>query len=585
MKRAQELPDISGEANLPPFDRKCFKSGQRLSSIGTGSPGGKGRGLALIQDFLAAEFAQGSFQGIEVGIPAMAVICTDVFDAFMQRNGLGAIANSPGADDRIAHAFQKADMPVEIVGDLRLLVAQVKTPLAIRSSSLLEDALHEPLAGIYATKMIPNNQHDRDTRFRRLVEAIKFVYASTFFKAARDYRAATGARRGEEKMAVIIQEVMGARQQDRFYPEISGVARSYNFYPTGHARPGQGVVSLALGLGKTIVDGGLCWSYSPAHPKGNPPFSSAREWLQQTQSQFWAVNMGRPPAYDPIKETEYLVRANLKDAEADNTLALVASTYDPYSERIAMGTGSKGARVLTFAPLLVLNQLPLNDLIVRLLEVCKAALAAPVEIEFALTLKPLRCGFLQVRPMVVSDAQVELGEAELSVPDLLLASDTVMGNGLIENIRDVVYVRPDKFDPKFTEEISLELESINKKLVAAGTPYLLIGFGRWGSSDPWLGIPVRWGQISGARVIVEATLPEMDKELSQGSHFFHNLTSFQICYFSVRHTRQPNIDWGWLAAQEEAHEREFVRHVRLAAALQVKVDGRSGRGVIQKQAS
>jgi len=567
--------------NLSPYNRQFFDSENRLTYIGGGELGGKAQGLAFIDRVVHEKFRAADFPNIAVSVPALTIIRTDFFDAFMERNDLFGIAHSNEPDDRIAHAFQKADLPVELLGDLRALVQQVRQPLAVRSSSLLEDALREPFAGIYETKMTPNNQPDPDTRFRKLTEAIKFVYASTFFKAAKDYRKATGHGGGDEKMAVIVQEAVGRRHGERFYPEISGVACSYNFYPLRPAKPEEGVVSFALGLGKTIVDGGVCWTYSPAQPRAVPPFGSVSEWLKGTQTDFWAVNMGKPPAFDPIRETEYLTKLNLADAEYDGTLRHLASTYDPRSDRIVMGTGVSGPRVLTFSPLLILNDIPLNDLIHGLLKLCEEALKAPVEIEFAATFNPTRFGLLQVRPMVVSQEVVEIAVEEMRAEDVLLASETVLGNGIINTIRDVVYIRPEIFEAKNTPLIAAELETINRKLVEAGQPYLLIGFGRWGSSDPWLGIPVNWGQVSGARVIVEATLPNMDKEISQGSHFFHNLASFQVCYFAVRHSGKYQIDWQWLAAQPAITETQFVRQVRLRQPLLVKVDGRSGRGVIK----
>lgn len=574
---------MSGDSqNLVRFDRNFFDPEKRLTYIGGGSPGGKAQGLIFINDTLNHKFDDAAFPKIPVNIPRFTVLRTDVFDAFMEKNDLTDITGSDAADDRIAHAFQKADFPVQYIGDLRALVAGLNTPVAVRSSSMLEDALHEPFAGIYATKMIPNNQPDIDTRFRKLIEAIKFVYASTFFKAAKDYRRATGHGPGDEKMAVIVQEVVGQRHQDRYYPEVSGVARSYNFYPLGKTRPEEGVVSLALGLGKTIVDGGRCWTYSPSRPKANPPYGSAAEWLKQTQTRFWAVNMGKPPAYDPIKETEYLLEASLTDAERDNTLKLIASTYDGQSERITPGVAAKGPRILTFAPVLILNELPLNQLIQSLFSACQQAVGTAIEIEFALTLKPVRFGFLQVRPMVVSDEKVTVAENEMTGENVLLASEQVLGNGTVETIQDVVYVRPEQFEAKFTPKIATEIESINRTLVEAGRPYLLIGFGRWGSSDPWLGTPVQWGQISGAKVIVEATLPNMDIEMSQGAHFFHNISSFRVSYFSVKHSGKYPIDWAWLDAQTSVTETDFVRHVKLSAPLAVKVDGRTGKGVIRK---
>ena len=303
--------------DLPLFDRNFWDGTFRCTRIGTGALGGKASGLALARTLLADRIQPARFADFDINVPTMAVIATDFFHEFMVRNRLFDLRFEELSDARIGHAFQQADLPVELLGDLRALIAQVTTPLAIRSSSLFEDALDRPFAGVYATKMIPNNQFDTDTRSRKLVEAIKYVYASTYFREARDYIRTTGREPREEKMAVILQEVVGRRHGDRFYPDVSGVARSYNFYTMGSIRPEDGVASLALGLGKTIVDGGTAWTFSPPYPKKPPPFGSMEELLQGTQTEFWAVNMGKPPAYDPVNEVEYLVHANLKDAEAD----------------------------------------------------------------------------------------------------------------------------------------------------------------------------------------------------------------------------------------------------------------------------
>ena len=327
-------------ADLPSFDRHFWDGTFQFTRIGTGALGGKASGLAFAKDLLAETIGASAFSEVEVNVPTMAVIATDCFDEFIARNRLGELRVEDLPDDRIGHAFQQADLPVELLGDLRALTTQVKTPLAVRSSSLLEDALDRPFAGVYGTKMIPNNQFDPDTRFRRLTEAIKFVYASTYFREARDYIKTTGHDPKEEKMAVILQEVVGRRHGDRFYPDVSGVARSYNFYPTGPALPEEGVASLALGLGKTIVDGGVAWTFSPAYPKKPPPFGSVQEMLRGTQTEFWAVNMGKPPAYDPVNETEYLVTAGLKEAEADDVLRCLASTFDPRSRSRGSWLGS-----------------------------------------------------------------------------------------------------------------------------------------------------------------------------------------------------------------------------------------------------
>lgn len=575
---------------VPHFDRDFFRSTEPITSIGEGELGGKARGLVLIRDLLGSRYEASKYPGVEVYVPKMVVVATEVFDAFLDRNSLRETALSDLPDDRIADAFLRAELPTEILGDLRALVEEVHTPLAVRSSSLLEDALFRPFAGVYETKMVPNNQPDADTRFRRLVEAVKFVYASTYFRNAKSYIRATDRTSADEKMAVVIQEVVGDRRGDRFYPNVSGVGRSYNFFPAKGVDPGDGVVNLALGLGKTIVDGGASWIYSPTRPKAPPPFNSTREMLRLTQLDFWAVNMGKPRVYDPMAETEYLVKTDLAAADYDDTLAGVASTYDARRDRLVPGTGAEGPRVVDFAPLLSHSELPLNDVIRELLSVGERALDQAVEIEFAVKLpvrgrREARLGFLQLRPMLVSSEEVEIGDDELARQDLLLASDRVMGNGAPSTIRDIVYVKPDSFEPRLTRRIAAELETVNRPLVEEASPYLLVGFGRWGSSDPWLGIPVNWGQIAGARVIVESTLPGMDVEPSQGAHFFHNLISFQVCYLCVRHETEggvarSGIDWGWLDGWPAVSETEHVRRVRLDQPLEIKVDGRSGRGAI-----
>lgn len=567
--------DGSGE-----FRRLFFDPERRWTWIGSGKIGGKASGLEFIDDVLTSRVHPSAGSAIEVGIPSFTVLRTGIFDAFLERNHLADIAYSDAPDDMIAHAFLKATLPAEFLGDLHGLIKDVHTPLAVRSSSLLEDAMYQPFAGIYVTKMIPNNQPSPDVRFQQLVEAVKLVYASTMFRSAKDYIRATGRQPQDEKMAVLIQEVVGTRFGDRYYPEISGVARSYNFYAVGRARPEDGVVSLALGLGKTIVDGGTCWTYSPRYPGIAPPFATPRELMNQTQTSFWAVNMGKPPAYDPMRETEYLVQPGLAAAEEDGTLRHLASTYDPQRDKITSGLSAKGPRILNFAGILVAKEIPLNELVKSLLLLCQETVGAPVEVEFAVTLQPLRLGFLQVRPMVVSNEEVSIGDEELHGEKVLVSSDTVLGNGIFSGITDVVYVKPSTFEAKHTPQIVRELETINRTLFTGNRPYLLLGFGRWGSSDQWLGIPVNWGQVCGARVIVEATLPTMDVELSQGSHFFHNLTSFKVGYFCVPHCGDYKIRWELLDSLPGESEMQFVRHIRLHSALTVKVDGRRGKGVI-----
>lgn len=565
--------------DLQAFRREFFDPERRSTWIGEGSIGGKAQGLVFIHNILASAFPPMQYRPIEVNIPAFTVVRTGVFDAFIAQNNLQKIAYSSAPDDVIAHEFQRATLPVEVLGDLRGIVESTHTPLAVRSSSLLEDALHQPFAGVYLTKMIPNSGLGPDERFRKLTEAIKLVYASTFFSSAKDTIRAAGKNPEDEKMAVLIQEVVGTRAGDRFYPHISGVARSYHFYAMGRARPEHGIASLALGLGKTIVDGGNCWTYSPAFPALQPPVTTS-ELIKQTQSHFWAINMGPPGEYDPIRETEYMVHADLPDAEADGRLSLLASTYDPQADRLSPGITRTGPRVLDFSGILKLREIPLNDVIRTLMEVCQNAFGMPVEIEFAATLNPNRFGFLQVRPMLVSTEEVAINDEELKGGNILIASTSVLGNGVNDAVRDVVYTKPEAFDFKNTQRIALELEAINRKLLAGNRPYVLIGFGRWGSSDPWLGIPVNWGQISGARAIVETVQPGRPVDISQGSHFFHNLIGFQVFYFSVPEAAETPIRWDRLAQLPAESETEFVRHVQTSEPMQIKVDGKTRRGVI-----
>jgi hypothetical protein len=571
--------------SVPAFDRSWEPSGG-FSRIGTGEIGGKAGGLLLLRDVLRSEIDPSTAPDIEITVPTLAVLATDAFEAFLARNGLHEIARSEESDERIARAFQKASLPTEVLGDLRALTERIRWPLAVRSSSRLEDALFRPFAGVYETKMTPNNQPDAGSRFQKLVEGIKFVYASTFFRAARDYVRTLPGPDHDEKMAVIIQDVVGVRHQDRFYPHLSGVARSFNFYPSGDAPREDGVVDLALGLGKTIVDDGVSYPYVPSRPKTPPPFASPRDLLRNSQTEFWAINMGKPPAFDPIRETEYLIRCNLTDADYDGTVRYLASTYDPASERLSPGTGRPGPRILDFAPLLILEEFSFNAAVSAALGACRRALGCEVEVEFAMTIprareggKP-RLGFVQARPMVTSDEEVDIDPAEFRTPNLLLVSDRVMGNGIARDTRDVVYTRPQSFNLAKTRTLADELARVNSQLLAEKRPYLLIGFGRWGSSDPWLGVPVKWGQVCGARAVVEATLPERVIEASQGTHFFHNISSFGVSYFHVSRDADPGIRWDWLDAMEAERETELVRHVRLEKPLVIKVDGRMGRGGI-----
>ena len=565
-------------AEVPRFDRRFFTGASCISRLGEGALGGKASSLVRVDQRILPGLDADRFPGWQVQVPRMVVLGTDLFEQFLDHNDLRELALSDLPDDRIAHAFVQAALPTLQLGDLRALASEVHTPLAVRSSSLLEDALEHPFAGVYATKMIPNNAAGADARFRALTDAIKLVWASTFFAAAKAYARSIGKTVADERMAVLVQEVVGSRRGDRFYPTLSGVARSWNYYPTGPAEPEQGLLSLALGLGRTIVDGGVAWTVSPAFPSRPMPFGSTGELLRGTQTRFWAVHMGRSER-DPLRETEFMVQPDLAAAEYDDSLRHVASTLA--GDRLVPGVGRDGPRALNFAPILGMDGIPLVDLVKDLLRLSEAELGGPVEIEFAVDLDPrrglpARFGFLQVRPMAVQGGGVELPEADLSGDDVLLASRQALGNGVLDDIADVVFVDPDTFAAARTPVMADEVEAADLRL--QGTPYLLIGFGRWGSSDPWLGVPVDWSRISGARVIVEAGIPGMSPDPSQGSHFFQNLIAFGTLYLTVR--SGSTIDWQRLKAAPSVHTGAFVRHVRLERPLRIVADGRNRRAVV-----
>lgn len=561
------------------FDRAEWQSG--TLRIGAGAIGGKTQGLEFFAMMLGAEFDPSRWPEVVVSVPPFAVVTTDVYDAFMSHPSLRDLAWDTLSDAAIAEAFQAVPLPGHAVEFLEALVREVHLPLAVRSSSVLEDTIFHPLAGVYETKMLPNNEPSEAERVHALIEAIRLVYASTRFQQARDYLRAIGKCSADEQMAVVIQEVVGSTRGTHFYPHLSGVARSHNFYPIGSARRDEGVVNLALGLGKTIVDGGVSWTYSPAAPTAPPPFGSVGDMMKGTQLTFWAVNLAPPELHDASSETEYMANLPLPVAEAGGVLGLVASTYVPASDRIVPGIGPDGPRIVNFAPLLQLRQLPLNDVIRELLAIGERAAGADVEIEFALSLAPgadtARLGFLKVRPMFVSHETVDIADADWERPDLVLASRQVTGNGTIEGVRDVVYLKPETFDLQHTRRIARELEALDARLQQEQRPYLLIGFGRWGSADPWLGVPVPWSSIAGARVIVDAPLAQLAIDPSQGAHFFHNVMSTGVGYLAIQAGETPGIQWDWLARQPVSAETDRVRHVTLAAPLTIRLDGRSGR--------
>ena len=570
------------------YSRHFHEDYAQFSVIGGGSVGGKARGLAFMDRILARYFDPGRFPGVTVAIPRTLVLGTDVFDEFMRENDLLHAAVADHSDGHIANLFIRASLPAGIVGDLRDFIANVKVPLAVRSSSLLEDSLYQPFAGIYATKMLPNDQHGDDIRFLNLVNAIKFVLASTFFRQAKSYLASTPHRTEDEKMAVVIQPVVGALHRDSFYPDFSGVARSFNYYPVGRAAPEDGVVNVALGLGKTVVDGGLSLRFTPAFAGVLPQFASTKDMFRFSQREFYAIAMRHVASVAFLEEDQYLVQLGLDRAEADGALRFLASTYSRADDAVYDGIEVPGPRIVSFAHILKNEVFPLARLLADLLTLSSDAMNCAVEMEFAASLDPTHAlpaalSILQVRPMAVQDELVRVDVDDRPREGVLCFSDRALGNGVSRAIRDIVFVKPAAFDAASSPQIAAEVDRLNARLSAAHTPYLLIGPGRWGSTDPWLGIPVRWGQISGVGAVVEVSLPNMDVDPSQGSHFFQNMTSLGIGYFTVPLDGAHGfVDWPWLEAQEPADETGFLRHVRLPEPLTVMIDGRKSRGVILK---
>jgi len=571
-----------GQTVVADFDRATFDLGSDFYRIGGGSLGGKARGLAFVRRLIALHGLRSRFPGVRIAIPVTAVLGTDVFDAFLDDNVLRSFAIDCQDDGEPWRRFQAAPFPADARLDLAAFLEKVRQPLAVRSSSLLEDSLNHPFTGVYDTLMVRNNADSLAERVDQAVEAVKRVWASAFSRHAKAYLQATAFRLEEEKMAVMLQAIVGAPHGPRFYPDASGVARSYNFYPSPPMTAADGIAAVALGLGRAIVEGGACLRFCPLYPRHVAQLSSVEEALASTQRDFWALRLEGGGA--GMREELF----GLDAAEADGTLARVGSTYSPENDAIHDGLSRRGPRVVTFAPILKHGLFPLAEILRTLLAAGEEGVGGPVEIEFAVNLgvppgEPRELGFLQLRPLALAreTEAIELGPVDPAA--ILCASERVLGNGRIEGIRDLVVVDFQRFERARSREAALEIGRVNGRLLAAGTPYVLIGVGRWGSRDPWLGIPVTWDQVAGAKVIVEAGLRDCKVTPSQGSHFFQNLTSFNVGYFTVNpEDGQGRLDWDWLDAQPAESETAHVRHLRLPEPVLVKMNGRQGEGVILK---
>ncbi len=558
-----------------------------LVKVGRGSLGGKARGLAFIfsrlRQFLPT--LRERYPQMTVGVPPALVIATDGFDAFMAENDLGDVVAGRLTDDRIAARCDTARLPGWIEEALLAYVGQIHGPVAVRSSSLLEDARFQPYAGIYRTFMLPNADPDADRRQRRLARAVRQVYASTFMSIPRSYARGTMHRIEDEKMAVILQPLVGRRHGDVFYPALAGVARSLNYYPVGPMTAEAGIAAIALGLGKTVVEGGKAVRFAPPHPRHLPQFSTVDEVLRHGQREFFALRMDVCPEGEFSDETT-LVRLAVAAATDHPPVAYLSSCYLPADHRIRdTWPCPDGYPVITFSRILKYGAFPLPALIGDILEIGHRGMGGPVEIEFAVNLPTpdhpkAEFWLLQIRPMGAADPLRQ--EVSISAEDLASAfcrSDQALGNGVLQQIRDIVCVRRDTFDPARTVDIAAEVGRINRQLAAEHRPYLLIGPGRWGTADRWLGIPVDWRQISEVAAIVETSLESLKADPSQGSHFFHNITSLGIGYVTVADDR-GFIDWQWLERLPVFTQTPFLRHLRLERPLTIKIDGKTSRAVM-----
>jgi CheY-like chemotaxis protein len=572
------------------FSPKTFDLHNSFARIGSGSVGGKARGLGFINNLINNYNVRDRFPGVEISVPSAVVVATEVFDRFIRENRLdGEVTHAPN-DEELNRRFLDAPyFPPDIVAKLREFLEITRVPLAVRSSSVLEDSQYQPFAGVYETFMIPNNDPDDNVRLQELLDSVKLVYASTYAKKARDYMRATPYRLEEEKMAVIIQRMVGSNHNGRFYPEFAGVAKSYNFYPVDPQKADDGVVLVALGLGVTVVDGGSSVRFCPRYPRHLLQFYSTKETMRNAQQDFRALDLAAKFSHAKHESPERLVkRFDLTKAEEDGTLFYAGSTYSAEDDVVYDGVARSGKRFVTFAPILKHRTFPLPEVLDLILDMGTWGMGTHVELEFAVNLNvpdghPKEFALLQIRPMVLSAELEELDVEKSDAADVLCESRKVLGNGAFTDIFDIIAVDNERFERARSTDVAQEVSVFNARLVDQKRPYLLIGMGRWGSFDPWLGIPVTWDQIAGASVIVESGFKDIDVTPSQGSHFFQNITSFRVGYLTVGASgSEGSIDWEWLRRQTPKEEGAFVRHFRFQDPLSVRINSQKGKGIILK---
>src|SRR5271165_2130139 len=578
-----------GQVLIGEFNPTTFQPAEAFFlQIGGGSLGGKARGLAFIRHLLHQRRLGRRYPNIRIGVPATLVLTTEIFDNFLQDNDLFDLALHGDDDNEITRRFLEATFPVALIDKFLAFLQEVHYPLAVRSSSLLEDSQYQPFSGVYETFMLANQNPDIQLRLEQLLEAIKLVYASTFSQHAKAYVRATPYRLEEEKMAVLLQQIVGTTHGNRFYPNFSGVVRSRNFYPHPPMHVEDGFAAVALGLGRAVVGGGKSLTFCPRYPQNLVQFSSVDDMLRNSQTEFWALELEHPAREgDPSADLRE-VPFRLDIAEADGTLHMLGSTYSIDNHAIYDGLSRRGPRIVSFAPILKHDMFPLPGILDQLMRIGEDALGRPVEIEFAVRLPQLPdeaadFGFLQLRPLVMSRSGEDIHMEAVEPARLVCQSSQVLGHGRVEDLRDVVVVDFHRFERARSFEVAQSVAHFNAHLADSGTQYLLIGVGRWGSTDSWLGIPVAWDQISGARVIVESGFRDFRVVPSQGSHFFQNLTAFQIGYFTVNpDAGEGFVDWQWLADEPAIEEHGCVRHLRFASPLLVLMNGKTSEGMIFK---
>ena len=574
-----------GRGIIAKFYREKYDKYLTFSRIGDGSIGGKARGLAFLNMLIKKHSVVAVKFDTVLTIPTTVVLSTDIFDEFMEDNNLYPIGLSDRTDEEILNIFVNAHMPERIKGDLEKFVSVIKKPIAIRSSSVLEDSHYQPFAGIYSTYMIARDENDIVT-LRQLCDAIKCVYASVFYRSSKAYMEATMNVIDEEHMGIVLQEVVGQQHDDIFYPTISGVARSINFYPIPPEKAGDGIVNVALGLGKQIVEGEASLRFSPAYPKKVLQLSSPQMAMKESQKHFYALDLNANSFVPSVNDGINLKKVGLDAAEKYGTLRWVGSVFDPYNNMIREGLMHKGIRLVTFSNILKYDAYPLATIIKRVLEVGQAEMNQPVEVEFAVDLetppdKPSVFYLLQIRPIVDTEETISEDLGKIPKEKTLIFSHSALGNGIIDDVFDVVYIKPEKFNPANNTNLVPILEEINIRFTENNRQYVLIGPGRWGSQDPWLGIPVKWPQISNARVIVENVVENYHVDPSQGTHFFQNLTSLRVGYFHVNSLNgEDRLDIDFLNSLPAVFENEHVRHVRFEEPAVIKIDGKNSIGVV-----